>query len=268
MFLVLASCSSIPLKKITVNTPQEVKVELIAGNSNVESYKTFSNIKVYSLKDNTKKLMEKKVEMSEFDLNRQSLLVNERNEAHFKYWVTNLRGDVDLSNMGLPPKGKTLLEVIDNKAEVLAVKDYPQETIFYLPKIALPKKAVQPGDSWKFSRVWRSLQTGWPFQIDLDLKLVSWVDCGGLRCAHIKFTGAVSLPSSSPLKNTKLESKITGEFVYAPNGHQFIWTLSESEESFVTKTKLVKVKSCTASYQISPDKEARVFKRKLNKACY
>ena len=170
--------------------------------------------------------------------------------------------------MGLPPKGKILLEVIDDKAEVLAVKDYPQETIFYLPKISLPKKSVKPGDSWKFSRVWRSLKTGWPFQLDLDLTLKNWVDCGGLKCAHIVFRGAVSLPKSTPLKGTTLKSSIEGEFVYAPNGHQFIWSISKSEEQFETALKLVKVNSCTASYQVSPDKEAKVFASKLKKACH
>ena len=169
--------------------------------------------------------------------------------------------------MGLPPKGQILLEVVDSKARVLAVKDYPQETIFYLPKIALPSNKVKPGDSWKFSSVWRSLKTGWPFEIELDLTLDSWVDCGGLQCAYIKFKGAVGLPPSTPLKNSKLESEIEGELVYAPIGHQFIWSLSKTREIFKNDKKWVDVKSCTASYQTSPDKASTVFAKKMKSYC-
>jgi len=266
--LFLVSCSSAPLKKISVSEPQDISLSLIAGNMNVEKYKTSSDIKVYSLNEEQEKLTESKIEMSEFKLNRQTLMVDLKNQATFKYWVTDIDGDVELANMGLPPRGKTLLEVVDRKARVIAVKDYPQETIFYLPKIALPNGPVEPGDTWKFKSVWRSLKTGWPFEIVLDMVLDSWVECGGLRCAYIKFKGAIMLPKNSPLKNAKLGSDVSGEFVYAPVGHQFIWTLSNSVETFKTDTKLVKVKSCTASYQISPDKETEVFAKKIEKQCY
>jgi hypothetical protein len=263
----LASCSSVPLKKMTADGPQDISISIIAGNMNVEKYKAFSDIKVYSIKGE-KKLTESKIEMSEFVLNRQSLLVDLKNQATFKYWVTDLEGDVELANMGLPPVGKTLLEVVDKKARVIAVKDYPQETIFYLPKIALPNKPVEPGDSWVFKSIWRSLKTGWPFEIKLNLTLDSWVECGGLRCAYIKFNGAIKLPKNSPLKNATLGSDVTGEFVYAPVGHQFIWTLSNSVETFQTDSKLVKVKSCTASYQVSPNKETEVFAEKIKNMCF
>jgi len=262
----LASCASMPLEKIKNEPTKDISLSLIAGNMNVEQYKSYSNIKVYSLKEK-KKLTESKIEMSSFKLNRQTLLVDPQNQATFKYWVTDLEGDVELPNMGLPPLGKTLMEVVDSKARVIAVKDYPQETIFYLPKIALPEKAVKPGDSWVFKSIWRSLKTGWPFEITLNMTLDSWVSCGGLKCAYIKFDGGIGLPKNSPLKGATLGSEVTGEFVYAPVGHQFIWTLSESEETFKTKSKLVKVKSCTASYQISPDKETSVFAQKVKKHC-
>ena len=252
---------------MNVEEAQDISLSLIAGNMNVEKYKAFSDIKVYSLVGE-KKLTESKIEMSDFNLNRQTLLVDVKNNATFKYWVTDLQGEVELANMGLPPVGKTLLEVVDSKARVVAVKDYPQETIFYLPKIALPNKPVKPGDSWIFKSVWRSLKTGWPFEITLNLTLDSWVECGGLKCAYIKFDGAIGLPIDSPLKNAELGSDVSGEFVYAPVGHQFIWTLSNSIETFKTKSKLVKVKSCTASYQVSPNKETEVFAKKIKSHCF
>ncbi len=276
----LCSCmsmSSIPLKSIKELQPKKIELSLIAGNLNVEKYKTISRIKVYTLKtkidakkrikEKSKKLTEQKLEISSFDLNRQTLAVSENGQAQFKYWVTNVEGDVDLLNMGLPPQGKTLSEVVDKKGKVLAVKGFPEESIFYLPKIALPEKAVKVGDEWVYQDKWRSLKTGWPFEVKLRMTLKSWVSCGGLRCAHIKYDGGISLPKESPLKEAVLKSTIKGEFVYAPIGHQFIWSYSKSVETFTSSSKIVDVKSCTASYQISPDKEASVFSKKLRKFC-
>lgn len=257
-----------PLKTIKEDEAQKIELSLIGGNLNVDKYKTVSRIRVYSLeKGKAEKLTEKKLELSEFNLNRQTVSVNDDGQAQFKYWVTGVKGDVDLTNMGLPPQGKTLMEVVDKKAKVVAVQGFPEETIFYLPKIALPQKAVKPGDTWSYSGKWRSLKTGWPFKVTLNLKLKEWVSCGGLQCAHIVYTGAIGLPDDSPLKGAVLESEIEGEFVYAHVGHQFIWSYSNSMETFLSDRKRVEVKSCTASYQKSPDKEAAVFASKLKKSC-
>lgn len=267
-FIFFSGCSSISLKKMQISEPKELEISIISGSLNVESYKTVSRIKVHAIdKNKNKKLTEKKLEISSFNLNRQAISVIEDGQAQFKYWVTGLQGDVDLTNMGLPPEGKSLLEVVDKKAKVVAVQGFPESTIFYLPKIALPKNAVKPGDEWSYTGSWRSLKTGWPFQVDLDLKLISWVSCGGLRCAHIKYSGKISLPEDNPLKKAKLESSINGVFVYAPVGHQFMWSYSESVETFISSSKEVSVKSCTASYQMSPDKEAAVFAKKIKASC-
>lgn len=265
----LSSCSNMPLKKMKQDRAQKIEILLIGGNLNVDKYKTISRIKVYAVDDKTKKrkLTEKKLELSNFSLNRQTVSVSGGGEAHLKYWVTDLKGDVDLTNMGLPLQGKTLMETVNKYAQVLAVKGFPEETIFYLPKIALPKKDVKPGDTWPFKGKWRSLKTGWPFKVSLDLRLASWVSCGGLQCAHIKYTGNISLPEDNPLKEARLNSKIVGEFVYAPVGHQFIWSYAKSVETFISPKKKVDVHSCTASYQISPDKEAKVFSKKFRRFC-
>ncbi len=75
LFLVLfSSCSSIPLKVIKTGDAQKIELSLIGGNLNVDKYKTISRIKVYSLeKGKGAKLTEKKLELSEFNLNRQTV---------------------------------------------------------------------------------------------------------------------------------------------------------------------------------------------------
>lgn len=262
------ACSSLPLKKIKVESPRDVELSIIPGNFNVERYKTLSKIKVYQKTENEKNLIEDKIELSHFDLNRQALTVSNKGHVQFRYWVNELKGDVDLASMGLPPLGQVLVEIVDKKARVQAVQNFPMDTVFYLPKIVLPEKAIQVGDTWSFSGQWKSLKTGWPFSLDLQLKLEAWFLCGGLECLYITYNGKMGLPEKGPLEGkAKLKSKVRGAFIYAPVGHQFIWAESTSQENFQTAEKYVEVESCTVSYQSSPDKEASFFKKKLKASC-
>ncbi len=267
-FVFCSSCSTLPLEKSNDVRPENIELSLIMGNRNIDKYKTSSRIKVYALgKEKSSKLIEKKLEFSEFSLNRKTLFVGDNGQVQFNYWVTELQGDIDLTAMGFPLQGKILTKIINKKAEVLDVKGFPKETVFYLPKIVLPKTAVKPGDTWVYKGRWRNLKTGWPFKVDLKLKLKSWFFCGGLKCAYIVYTGQVSLPEDSPLKKAILKSKIKGEFVYAPIGHQFIWSYSNSVETFLSKSKRIEVKSCMASFQVSPNKETKVFSSKFKQFC-
>ncbi len=266
--MLYSSCSALPLKKNNDVFSENIELSLIAGNLNIDKYKTSSYIKVYALgKGKSLKLIEKKSEFSEFNLNRETVFVGDSGEVKFNYWVTELQGDIDLTNMGLPPQGKALTKTVNKKAKILDVRGFPEGTVFYLPKIVLPKTKVKPGDSWVYNKKWSSLKTGWPFKVDLKFKLKSWFFCGGLKCAYITYTGRVSLPEDSLFKKAVLESKVKGEFIYAPIGHQFIWSHSNSVETFLSESKKVEVKSCMASFQVFPDKEARVFSNKFRKLC-
>ncbi len=269
LFLVfLCSCTSLDLPKIEVDEAKKIELSIIPGSVNVERYKTVSRVKVHALDAQKRKtLTEKKIEISNFNLNREALTVDPNGDVQFKYFVTDLQGDVDLTNMGLPPEGRVLVEIVDKFAKVRAVQGFPVGTIFYLPKIALPSQKVKPGDQWVYQGEWRSLKTGWPFQVTLNLSLKNFVQCGGLRCAHITYDGQISLPDTSPLKKSVLKSKVEGEFVYSPIGHQFLWSYAKSVETFESLTKLVSVKSCTASYQVSPSKEEKVFSKKITRVC-
>lgn len=268
LLALLAGCSSIPLKKAPHKDKDSLKMSLISGNLNVEGYKTKSEIKVYINKTESKKvLVEDKMEKSDFRLNRKVLNVDAKGRAQIKYWVTNLNGEVDLPSMGFPPTGKALFELVDDRANVLIAKDVPEESIFYMPKISIPESEVAVGEEWSFKKRWRSLKTGWPFELNLVSKLKSWYDCGGARCAHIEYKGYVKIPKDSPVSEGVLISSLSGEFLYSPVGHQFIWSSSESQEDFISGKKEVRVRSCTTSYQISPDKESSTFKKKFDLNC-
>ena len=96
---------------------------------------------------------------------------------------------------------------------------------------------------------------------------MNWYRCGGLECAHITYTGYVKAPKESPVSQGVLKSKIEGEFVYAPIGHQFLWTASKSSEVFINPEKKVEVSSCVTSFQIQPNKENKAFFDKYKNKC-
>lgn len=271
--VLIASCTStLPLKKIKLDKPENIEITTLSGNYNIEQFHTKSKIKVFeSLKGEKGKSVEKateeKIEEGKFKLHRSVLDVDSGKKIQYKHWVTDLKGKAELTSMGFPPVGSALFSIISNKAEVLAVKGVPLETIFYVPRIPLPKKAVKVGDSWDFSKSWRSLKTGWPFTVNLKVTHKGWYNCGGLNCINISYKGSVVLPPENPVSKGSLKSELSGEFVYAPVGDQFLWSSSKNIEVFKDEGKRVQVNSCVSSYQLQPDKTSDRFSSRFKSFC-
>ena len=269
---VFFGCAGVPLKRIKEEKPRKIEITSLPGNYNLEHFHTKSEIKVYENKPNetgklSEQLTEDKLEEAFFKLNRTVLDVDSEQKIQYKHWISHLKGEVDLTGMGFPPEGRALFSVIDKFGDVVAVKDVPMETIFYVPRIPLPKKEVVAGDTWLFEKQWRSLKTGWPFVVKLTVTFEGWYSCGGLDCAHITYTGKVILPESNPISGGSLKSNLEGGFIYAPVGDQFLWSASRNEEVFINQGKRVVVNSCVTSYQVQPDKTAKSFKSKFLRFC-
>jgi len=270
-FLFNACAGHLPLKKINVEEAQDIEITTLSGNYNIEKFHSKSRIKIFENKKNesgeSQEVEKESTEEAYFKLNRTVMDVDTNEKIQYKHWVTDFKGKVDLAGMGFPPVGQALFSITNNKAEVLAVKGVPMETIFYVPRIPLPKKPVKVGDTWDFVKQWRSLKTGWPFIVKLKVTHKGWYSCGGLNCINLSYKGSVILPPSNPVSKGSLKSELEGEFVYAPVGDQFLWTASKNTEVFQDKGKKVFVDSCVSSYQLQPNKTAKKFKEKFKKHC-
>ena len=169
LLLLINACSGhLPIEKIKVSDAQNVEITTLSGNYNIEDFHTKSRIRIFENKKNesgeiVEILKDEKTEEARFKLNRSVMDVDTSEKIQYKHWVSDFKGKTDLASMGFPPVGQALFSIINNKAEVVAVKGVPLETIFYVPRIPLPKKAVKVGDTWDFVKQWRSLKTGWPF---------------------------------------------------------------------------------------------------------
>ncbi len=273
LVLLFAGCaSSLPLKKVSNKEATKIEVTGLQGNYNKELFYTKSRVNIFERQANDKKaieekLIEDKLEEATFSLNRTTLDVDTDQRLQYKTWVTDLKGKVDLTAMGFPPKDGMLLSVVNKNGEVVAVKNMPTETVFYLPRIPLPKTPIKAGDTWTYSKQWRSLKTGWPFMLDLDVEFKDWYNCGGSSCLHVTYKGKVSIPENNPVKDSKLESELEGEFIYAPTGDQFLWTGSKNAEVFNNQNKRIKIESCVTSYQVQPNKITNALEKKFKDFC-
>lgn len=245
-------CQSTKTGSTSDKTAFDMSAQSVKGSESKSFYETKSNV-VVSEKG---KITKKYTSQVGFEIQRTTINVSEKGDIQFRIVTQNKVGDIDLKDMAYPEPGEELYEMIDKFGTPLVVKDIPIGTIFYIPRVTLPKSPVRPGDSWSYQGRWISLDTGLPFELSIDSKLKSWQDCDGLMCAVITFTGEVRLPADFPLKST-LNSKIKGTFHYSPVSYEILWGESFSNEEFFIEPleKLIKVDSKSCSHKIGYNKK-------------
>lgn len=239
------------MNRIDVPGPLPLQASTVQNSNSEFRYTTKSDVKVY---DKGKKTREY-TDFAEFNIQRHTLHVSENGEMQFRVNTSDKKGNMSLNDMAFPEPNETLLEVIDSYGKPLVVKDHPMGSVFYLPRISLPQNSVKEGDRWSYRGRWISKDTGWPFEIEINSKLLAWADCEGTLCAVIEFTAGIILPDDFPLRST-IKSKIKGRLHYAPHSFDVLWGESQSDEMFeigeLQKQIVVKSKSC--SYKIGYSK--------------
>lgn len=241
--VLLVACQS-TVKGVDMDGPLPLQASSLQNSNSEYFYSTKSDVVIM---DQGKKTREY-VDFAEFNIQRHTLHLSENGEMQFRVNTSNKKGNMSLKDMGFPEPNETLLEVIDSYGKPVVVKDYPMGSVFYLPRISLPENPVSAGDKWSYRGRWISMDTGWPFEIEINSRLVSWSDCMGTLCAVIDFDARVILPEDFPLRST-IKSKIKGRLHYSPHSFDVLWGESESDEMFeieeLKKQIIVKSKSCS-----------------------
>ncbi len=254
-------------KILEVMEPTAVVVQSLRGNKFEETYFSKSLTRTYD----DKTLVEEKKETNSFTVFRDTL-TESNNHPRFLYTTKVNFGNVDMWSMGLPLPQQSLVEEVNKSGIPIDVKGYPKESIFYMPRIDLPKKPIKVGDSWKSEYTWKSMETQWPFKVLMNSELVHWIMVDGDKAAVIKYTGAVSLGEGIPIKG-ELKSHIYGELIYAVNTHKVLWGYTQSKEDFhmqlEDRKRSLAVESCTWSYSkgMTLDPKFEKFKKRIEKNC-
>lgn len=249
LILSFTGCQISSLKKVSISDPLDLPAQSVKSSVSDYEYVTKSRFWV-SLGEKRPK---EYIKNARFNIRRRTLHVSPQGDMQFRITTFNKEGNMDLKDLALPEPGEELYEMVDQFGRPMVVKDYPVGSIFYIPRVALPKVKVKVGDEWTYKGRWISQNTGWPFEMNLKSKLKSWSDCRGVLCAVVTFTGEVSLPEDFPVHGS-LKSKIKGEYHYTPFSFDVLWGESISSEMFELKnnkvSKIIKLKSKSCSRKV------------------
>lgn len=244
------------MTRIEVKEPLLLQANSTKYSNSEFHYMTKSAVKVLDKGQTTRAYSE----FADFKIQRHTLHVSENGEMQFRVTTSDKKGNMSLNDMSFPEPNETLLEVIDQFGTPVVVKDHPMGSVFYLPRVSLPRNKVKEGDTWSYRGRWISKETGWPFEIEINSKLLAWADCEGTLCAVIEFNAGIILPEDFPLRS-EIKSRIKGRMHYSPHSFEVLWGESHSEEVFSISEleKEIRVTSSSCSYKIGYSKSCPKF---------
>lgn len=176
----------------------------------------------------------------------------------------NKSGEGELHEYAIPEIGEVLELTINEHAEVLKAGDYPSDSIFYLPTIALPKREVEVGDSWEIKVKWVTETQKIPLRMELVSIFKELRKCDGEPCALIELDGEVRLDATKQ-DDLDLKSQMRGYLYFSLQTGSVIWSHIRSDQEFKVGHILNKFKSCLVSYVIDPEK--RAMNKRINPFC-
>lgn len=193
-------------------------------------------------------------ESSSFDVQTTTLLNDESSKLlHQVVETVKQSGDVNLHDLGFPQKKERISFIYSSQSEVLKAGGYDKRSLFFVPPVPLPKKAVKVGDSWDMTHSWVSQQSGFPLTIKVTALLKDLLQCGEQRCASVELSGHVEVPFLDP-KKVRYSSRILGRYLFNLDRGKMLWSKIVSEDSLQAAEKTVNVQSCIVSTLHKPKK--------------
>jgi hypothetical protein len=164
-------------------------------------------------------------------------------------------GPVDLYDVGYPEVGETLEYIYTTKALVKKAGHFPENSMFFLPPIALPKKAVSVGDTWKMDAQWVALRNGLPMSVEVISIFKAVYKCGVQhQCAEVEISGEVKVPEGLT-KSAALQSTLAGRLLFDLNSGAILWSDIRNVEKLAAGDDQMEIFSCTEALLEEPEQE-------------
>lgn len=160
-------------------------------------------------------------------------------------------GGAQLNDLALPELNEQIDFILQPNGKILKAAQYPQDSLFFVPSLPLPSKAVKVGDEWELESAWRDLSTKMKFSSKIKAKLKGYSTCGEHLCAEIVFEGKMAVPEELR-KAMGFEHKLTGRFLFDPKLGLVPFALFEADEQLQGKEAQVVVKSRLRSHLLQP----------------
>ncbi len=164
-------------------------------------------------------------------------------------------GPVDLYDLGYPEAGEVLEYIYTTKALVKKAGHFPNNSLFFLPPISLPNKAVVVGETWAMQAQWIALRNGLPMSVDMMSIFKRIFKCGVKdNCAEIEVSGVVNVPEGLT-KTAQLQSTLTGRILFNLNTGATLWSDIRNVEKLSSGEDQMEIFSCTETLLEDPTSE-------------
>lgn len=176
--------------------------------------------------------------------------------------VAEKDGTTDLHDLAFPDIGEELLLILTPQGKVIQAGNYPTTSIFYVPPLSLPEKAVEVGDTWLLKSQWTHSKNGTRMKLEVLTIFKELLKCGADECVDLEVSGSVQLED---LPINPLKSEIKGRLLFNRTQGSLVWGVLYNREEFQQESGRILVSSCLESVLVEPAKEAWPGKQALCK---
>lgn len=241
------------LKAVAVKDPVLLRLKAEMGRAEKVSYTHRATSKAYE----DQELRYEKTDALDFTSQADTIKVIPATDKEVSVFTQSLsivkkEGNADLRDFAMPEMGERLEVTADALGKILKSGDYPENSVFYVSPISLPKNPVTVGDTWTMEAAWLSLDEMVPYQLQMVTILKGFWTCGNDTCAELEISGDVGF--QGPLNNALVfKSTWRGRIYFALNAGTVVWSRTDSEERLVSDRVRRDVMSCLEAVLIEPN---------------
>lgn len=237
-----------------VDRAEPLELKFRPGVGRVETTEYFSQSLLEGFEEG--QIVVKRDETALFTVKAEGQADSTPEQIRWIFTTVKKDGKLDLHDLAFPEPGEKLEMIYDSKAQVLKAGAFPKSSIFYVPPLSLPEKAVKVGDTWEMTAQWINLKNGLPMVMSLVTVFKDLYKCGlaGL-CADLEVSAAVDIMNLDK-NQADFQSDIHGRLLFSIDKGTVIWSLVRNRERYADARSSMRVSSCVVSYLIEPSKES------------
>lgn len=170
-------------------------------------------------------------------------------------------GTIELHDLAFPELREEIDYVLQTNGKVLKAGSFPPNSLFFVPALPMPARAVDVGDTWTMEHTWASARDGIPLRLETVAILKNIVSCGGGsdHCADLEISGRVGLVLKATNPGSQFKSRVWGRVLFSIGRGDVVWSEMRSSEDVVVADTRLAVRSC----MVSEIKTSAPFKTKF-----
>lgn len=242
----LAGCTSIAGKS-NVNLPKSVVLEFKGKPGETTDTRYYSNARILSYEDG--QLVRDRAESVDFTVASHVSEYDPKSKTiAFDVTTTRKDGTVELHDMAFPELNEQIDYVVRGNGDVLKAGHYLPQSLFFVPSMPIPDRAIEIGDTWTMTHTWYSARDAIPLQLDVMGILKDIVPCETNKvCADIEISGHVNLVEKPTTIGSQFKSRLWGRLLFSLERGDVIWSEMRSEENMAIPGQRSAVRSCMIS---------------------